>query len=126
MPTRIPSPSPLARSLGVVARARGFLKTGVCCSGLLTSGDFESKLRLDWGFKAQESWFLEASVAEPEPSKAPSLTLESLATSLEHSLRSPMRAIERVCVFLSDRAFADRPPSNVKRTHQKEQRSYYE
>ena len=57
-----------------------------------------------------------------------SITLETtLTTSLVHSLRSPLRALapDRKGVhFSSDRVFANRHPSMVKRTHQKEQRSY--
>ena len=50
----------------------------------------------------------------------------TLTTSLAHSLRSPLRALapDRKGVhFFSDRVFANRHPSMVKRTHQKEQRS---
>ena len=51
----------------------------------------------------------------------------TLTTSLAHSLRSPLRALapDRKGVhFFSDRVFANRHPSMVKRTHQKEQRSH--
>ena len=62
------------------------------------------------------------------PTTLPSITLETtLTTNLAHSLRSPLRAIapDRKGVhFFSDRVFANRHPSMVKRTHQKEQRSY--
>ena len=63
----------------------------------------------------------------PLPTTLLSITLEpTLTTSLEHSLRSPLRALcarSRGCARLSDQAFANHPPSIIKRTHQKEQRS---
>ena len=62
------------------------------------------------------------------PTTLLSITLETTLTrSLAHSLRSPLRALapDRKGVhFFSDRVFANRHPSMVKRTHQKEQRSY--
>ena len=90
-------------------RARGVSKTRVGYSGLLTFGGFESKLRLrvkHWGFKAQGVGTLLLSI-----------TLESiLTTSVAHTLRSPLRAIERVCTFSSDRVFANHPPSIVQKS----------
>ena len=63
----------------------------------------------------------------PLPTTLLSITLEStLTTSLEHSLRSPLRALARDrkgVRLLSDQAFANHPPSIIKRTHEKEQRS---
>ena len=64
------------------------------------------------------------------PTTLLNITLETtLTTSLAHSLRSPLRALapDRKGVhFFSDRVFASRHPSMVKRTHQKEQRSHGE
>ena len=69
-----------------------------------------------------------AVTSSPLPTTLLSITLEpALTTSLEHSLRSPLRALARDrkgVRFLSDQAFANHPPSIIKRTHQKEQRSY--
>ena len=68
-----------------------------------------------------------AVTSSPLPTTLLSITLEpALTTSLEHSLRSPLRALARDrkgVRFLSDQAFANHPPSIIKRTHQKEQRS---
>ena len=68
-----------------------------------------------------------AVASSPLPTTLLSITLEStLTTSLEHSLRSPIaRKRDRKGVrLLSDQAFANHPPSIIKRTHQKEQRSH--
>ena len=110
----------LARSL---ARACADLARRMPCHNLI----FNRSRLCYCGFwvchKTAHSCFRQHALWLHLPTTLLSITLETtLTTSLAHSLRSPLRALapERKGVhFFSDRVFANRHPSTVKRTPKK-------